>query len=61
MQATITKQTELIILHDEMRREQEVCGHAGLRSHYDHLLLSLRKIIEFHGPTTEYEAWISST
>lgn len=46
MQATTTKQTELIELHKRMRQEQEECSNSGLLAHYEHLLLSLRKIIE---------------
>jgi hypothetical protein len=60
MQATTTKQTELIELHKRMKGDQEACEEAGLRAHYEHLLLSLRKVIESHGPTPEYYKWINS-
>lgn len=45
MQTGTTKQTELIDIHKRMRKEQEFCEQAGLRAHYEHLLLALRKSI----------------
>lgn len=60
MQSTTTKQTELIDLHERMRKEQNGCSNSELYAHYEHLLLSLRKIIESHGPTPEYYEWINS-
>jgi hypothetical protein len=60
MQATLTKQTELIDLHKRMKGEQETCENSGLYAHYEYLLFSLRKIIESHGPTPEYYEWTNS-
>ena len=60
MQAMPTKQTELIDLHKRLKGEQEACENSGLYAHYEHILFSLRKIIESFGPTPEYHEWTSS-
>jgi hypothetical protein len=60
MQATTTKQTELIDFHKRMKKEQESCEHVGLHAHFEHILFALRKIIESYGPTSDYEEWLNS-
>lgn len=53
-------QTELIRLHDQFVSEMATAD-TYLRGHYQHLLLSLGRLIESHGPTREYTEWFSST
>lgn len=49
-------QEELIEIHTKLAAD---VGKADdyRRGHYDHLLLSLKVVIEMHGPTPAYYAW----
>ena len=47
-------QTDLIRLHQQFSADA-VESQLELRDSYDHLLLSLRRLIESHGPTQEYQ------
>lgn len=51
-------QRELISLYT--RAERARGAGAELDGHLDHLQLSLRRMIEAHGPTEEYYAWLNS-
>jgi len=55
-----TTQADLIDFHKQMSRDRELCEWAELRAHYEHILLGLRKLIESHGPTSEYLEWTTS-
>lgn len=52
-------QIELIRLHKLFSAAAEEAD--GYREgHYEHLLLSLNKLIEEQGPTKEYNEWVTS-
>lgn len=50
-------QSDLITFHAMLQRGAEECENAAMQAHYEHALLSLKKIIESFGPTPEYESW----
>jgi hypothetical protein len=51
-------QAELIRLHQQFTADA-VESPSDLRDSYEHLLLSLRRIIESHGPMGAYHEWVS--
>ncbi len=51
-------QRELISLYG--RAERARGAGAEIDGHLDHLQLSLRRMIEAHGPTEDYHTWLSS-
>jgi len=59
-EGTKMTQTEMIELHKQFTDGMATADNSN-RGHYEHVLLSLGKLIESHGPTREYAAWSSST
>lgn len=51
-------QPELIRLHQQFTADA-AGAKLQLRDSYEHLLLSLRRIIESHGPTRAHHDWVS--
>lgn len=49
-------QTELIQLHGRFAADAGTADEYR-RGHYEHLLASLARLIEFHGPTAEYHGF----
>lgn len=53
-------QSELIRLHQQFATDAAEADDYR-RGHYEHLLVSLNRLIESHGPTPEYQEWTNST
>ena len=51
-------QVSAIGFYKQIQRELELCSHPELNAHYQHILLSLRRIIESFGPSPEYYEWL---
>lgn len=51
-------QPDLINFHNLFESEARSCDSPQLSAHYAHMLLALQALIESHGPTPEYQAWL---
>jgi hypothetical protein len=52
-------QTELIHVYERIKAEKDSCEYMMLRASHEHTLLGLRRLIEAHGPSKEYEEWLT--
>ena len=50
-------QIELIQLYGQFQDEAQACAPL-LNAHYQHILFALQALIESHGPTSDYQAWL---
>jgi hypothetical protein len=53
------RQLKLITLYSALSREAKDAD-VFLKGHYEHLLLSLKRLIESYGPSPDYERWVNS-
>lgn len=53
------RQLKLITLYSALSREAKDAD-IYLKGHYEHLLLSLKRLIESYGPSPDYERWVNS-
>jgi len=51
-------QISTIGFYKQIQYELELCPQPELNAHYQHILLSLQRIIESFGPSPEYYEWL---